>query len=128
MTELEETILSLEKALINPEVRKSAEKLAAIISSSFFEFGSSGQMYHYHKGDVFDDGPVKNMDWEIIDFSLMQLAGECVLATYKAVKHSEPDASKKTSLRCSLWEKESGTWKIKFHQGAIAKETHEAHL
>jgi len=126
MTELEETILSLEKNLISPEVRKSAEKLAAIISESFFEFGSSGQIYHYHKGDVFDSGPAKDMDWEILDFSVMPLAGECALATYKAVKHSEPDESKKISLRCSLWEKESGNWKLKFHQGAYANESHAA--
>jgi len=125
MTELEETILSLEKALISPDVRKSAEKLSEIISESFFEFGSSGKIYHYHKGDVFDAGPVSDLDWEIFDFSLMPLVGECVLATYKAVKHSESDESKKISLRCSLWEKENGIWKIKFHQGAFANETHE---
>ena len=125
MTELEATILSLEKALTSPGVRKSAEKLSEILSESFFEFRSSGKIYHYHKGDIFDNGPAKDMDWEILEFSVMPLAGECVLATYKVVIHSEPDESKKISLRCSLWEKENGSWKIKFHQGAFANKSHE---
>jgi len=121
MTDLEKIILSLEKTLMLPEVRHSADKLAGILSESFFEFGTSGRMYHYHKGDVFEGGPVNDTDWEIRDFAVNSISQDCVLATYSAVKHTEPDESKKVSRRCSLWEIESGSWKIKYHQGAIAE-------
>lgn len=122
MTELEEIILSKENALLQPDVRQSAEKIHALLSESFFEIGTSGTTYHYRKGDVFPTGPVNAGDWEILSFTLLPVSPDSVLATYKAIKHTEPDASKKISLRCSLWEKESDEWKLKFHQGAIATE------
>lgn len=120
MTELEETILFKEKALLRPEVRRSAEKIAGLLSESFFEFGCSGNIYHYHKGDILLEGPANEGDWEITDFSLLQVSLDSVLATYTATKHTEPVAARKVSLRCSLWEKEDGVWKVKFHQGAYA--------
>ena len=122
MTELEEIIFSKEKSLLQPDVRQSAEKLYTLLSESFFEIGTSGTTYHYHKGDVFPVGPVNAGDWEILSFTLLPVSSDSVLATYKAIKHTEPDASKRISLRCSLWEKESDVWKLKFHQGAIATE------
>lgn len=119
MSELETIILSLEKSLLRPEVRNSAEKLAELLSESFYEFGSSGNIYYYRKGDVFEVSPIQENDWEIVDFSLLPHGEDSVLATYKGIKHTEPDETKKITLRCSLWEKESGSWKIKFHQGAV---------
>ena len=121
MTELEEIILNNEKELLRPEVRCSADKIADLMSESFFEFGSSGKIYNYHPGDTFPAGPVSEGDWEILDFNLLQVSLDSVLATYKAVKHSEPDITKKVSVRCSLWEKEFDVWKVKFHQSAIAE-------
>ena len=120
MSDIEETILFNEKELLRPEVRRSAEKIAELLSESFFEFGSSGNIYHYHKGDIFLEGPVNEGDWEITDFSLAQVSTDSVIATYIATKHTEPVAAQKVSLRCSLWEKEEGVWKVKFHQGTYA--------
>lgn len=120
MTELEEIILNNEKELLRPEVRCSADKIADLMSESFFEFESSGKIYNYRVGDTFPSGPVSEGDWEILDFNLFQVSLDSVLATYKAVKHSEPDISKRVSVRCSLWEKEMDVWKVKFHQAAIA--------
>jgi len=120
MTELEETILFNEKELLRPEVRRSAEKIAELLSESFFEFGSSGNIYHYHKGDTFLEGPAKDGDWEITNFTLVQVSLDSVLVTYTATKHTELVEAQKVSLRCSLWEKEDGVWKAKYHQGAYA--------
>lgn len=120
MTELEKNILFYEKELLRPEVRLSAEKIAELISESFFEFGSSGNIYHYHKGDTFQEGPANEGDWEITNFTLVQVSLDSVLATYTVTKHTEPVEAQKVSLRCSLWEKEDGVWKVKFHQGAYA--------
>ena len=118
MTELEKTILFNERELLRPEVRRSADKIAELLSESFFEFGSSGNIYHYHKGDVFLEGSVNEGDWEITDFSLARVSLNSVLATYTAIKHTEPVEAQKVSLRCSLWEIEDGVWKAKYHQGA----------
>ena len=120
MTEQEDTILFLEKELLRPEVRNSAEKIAELLSESFFEVDSSGNTYQYQKGDTFPGGPVNDGDWEICDFSLLPVSNESVLATYKAIKHTETNEHLKVTLRCSLWELEEGKWKVKFHQSALA--------
>ena len=120
MTELEDTILFLEKELLRPEVRSSAEKIAELLSESFFEVGSSGNTYQYKKGDTFQGGPVNDGDWEIRDFALLPVSKESVLSTYKAIKHTETNERLKITLRCSLWELEEGKWKVKFHQSALA--------
>lgn len=120
MNALSETILYLEKELLRPEVRCSAEKIAGILSDSFCEYTSSGTEYHYRKGDTFPGGPVTDGDWEIIDFSVLALSPGSAQAVYKLIKHTDPDISRRLSLRSSLWVMESGIWKMQFHQGTAA--------
>ena len=120
---LEKHIFDLEQSLLQPEVRQSSEKIAELLSDDFFEFCSSGKIYFYKKGDVFDEN--KNfsvIDWEIKDFSIRILSNDMVLATYKAIKHNEPRKQMKYSLRSSIWKCFSGDWKIIFHQGTLTDE------
>lgn len=78
---LEKHIFGLEQSLLQPEFRKSSEKIAELLSNDFCEFCSSGKIYIYKKGDIFDikkDLPV--IDWEIKDFSIRILSNDMVLA------------------------------------------------
>ena len=43
----------------------------------------------------------------------------CILATYRVIKHDELDERKRYSLRSSLWTEENGKWKMSFHQGTL---------
>jgi hypothetical protein len=61
------------------------------------------------------------MDWEIRDFEISQLSNECLLATYKLIKHNEPNEDIKYSLRSSIWKLLEGKWKMTFHQGTLIK-------
>ena len=125
MTGIEAIIYAKEKDLLRPDVRRSPEKISEILSDSFYEYGSSGSVYHYHKGNTFAHGPEKEGDWEIQDFALHLLSEDSALATYKVVKHTEDDPSRKTTLRVSLWKIEDGIWKMQFHQGTYANAPQE---
>ncbi|HZH73958.1 MAG TPA: DUF4440 domain-containing protein [Mariniphaga sp.] len=116
---LEEHILKLEKSLLQPEVRQSAEKISELLSDNFTEFCSSGRVYEYKRGDIIDSRKETNIpDWKIKDFSIDIIAGDVILAKYKIIKHSKLD-KKVYSLRSSIWKCIKGKWKMIFHQGTI---------
>ena len=108
------SILSLEEALLQPEVRQCAEKIESLLSGDFFEFGSSGCVYRYITGDTFP--PVAGHT--ITDFRVTELAPGCVLATYSITLGQDKEA--KFSLRSTIWKKIDGQWKAIFHQGTLA--------
>lgn len=120
MDSIKEQIFQLENDLIKSEVRKSAEKINEILSNDFVEFSSSGSEYHYKFGDVFqDEEDERTLDWEILNFKVKKVAENCILATYRVIKHDELDEKKRYSLRSSLWTEEDGKWKMSFHQGTL---------
>lgn len=117
---LEKQIFELEKELLKPQTRKSAEKINELLSDDFIEFCSSGKVYHYRKGDVWDDGSnLPDVKWELKEFAIKELSNDCVLATYKIIKHGELNKTKKYSLRSSIWKYSNDTWKMTFHQGTL---------
>ncbi|GFP76582.1 nuclear transport factor 2 family protein [Clostridium fungisolvens] len=120
MDSLKKYILQLENDLLKPEIRQSSEKISELLADDFIEFSSSGYVYHYKKGDKIDDSTtVQNISWEIRDFSATDLSDDCILATYKVIKHNEVNEDKKYSLRSSIWKCYGGKWKMFFHQGTL---------
>lgn len=117
---LKETIYHLENELLKSDVRKSAEKISELLSEDFQEVTSSGQLYFYKKGDVYQDANDNTeLNWEITEFQIKELTEECVLAIYKVIKHNETDESKKYTYRSSIWKCFEGKWKMAFHQGTL---------
>ncbi|EHJ00099.1 hypothetical protein CDLVIII_3538 [Clostridium sp. DL-VIII] len=117
---LKNHILKLENDLLKPEIRQSAEKTSELLIDGFTEFTSSGYIYNYNIGQAIDEYiNVQDMYWEITDFKIDQLSNDCVLATYRLIKHSELNENKKYSLRSSVWKCFEGKWKMIFHQGTI---------
>lgn len=120
MKSLKKLILQLEKELLKPEIRKSVEKTSELLSDGFMEFCSSGCIYHYSEEQAIDIGTnLQEIDWEITDFAINQLSDDCLLATYRLIKHSESNENKKYSLRSSIWKCFDGKWKMIFHQGTL---------
>lgn len=114
-------ILQLENELLKLEVRQSAEKTSELLADGFTEFCSSGYIYHYNKEQAIDENTnLQTMEWEIADFEINQLSNECVLATYRLIKHNELNVNKKYSLRSSIWKCFDGKWKMIFHQGTLS--------
>ena len=120
MESLEKHILQLENDLLKPEIRESVEKTGELLSDGFIEFCSSGYEYHYQKGDSIDEpNNLKQINYEIIDFSIDQLSDDCIVATYKLIKDSNLNENKNYSLRSSIWKCFDGKWKMLFHQGTV---------
>ncbi len=120
---LREHIFALENSLLQPEVRKSAEKIAGLLADDFIEFCSSGKVYKYERGDFFADGTnIDALKWEIEDFSVDLIANDIILAKYKVIKYSELEENKKYSLRSSIWKCTNSEWKMIFHQGTLTKQ------
>ena len=118
MEAIEKHIFQLENDLLKSEIRKSPEKISELLADDFIEFTNSGIEYHYKNNDVFqkqDDN--RELLWQITDFKIKQLSDDCILATYKVIKHNETNESKKYSLRSSIWKSYCGKWKMIFHQG-----------
>ena len=119
MESLKKHILQLENYLLKLEVRQSVEKTSELLSDNFTEFCSSGHIYHYNKGQAINEGNLQAIDWEIADFEINLLSNDCLLATYRLIKHSESNENKKYSLRSSIWKYFDGKWKMIFHQGTL---------
>jgi hypothetical protein len=116
LDQLKTHLLNLENQLLLSETRASAQKLMSLLSSGFFEFGSSGSVYTYSEGDTFPCFP-PHFRIEIKDFCVTPLAETSVLATYTCVKHDKKSGRSSRSLRSSVWHETDGIWKIVFHQG-----------
>lgn len=117
---LKEHILNLEKSLLQPEVRLSAEKVSELLSDEFIEYCSSGKIYKYKKGDVINSKDNSNVQiWKIKDFSIDILAEDIILAKYKAIKLYKLEDRKICSIRSSIWKYIEGSWKMIFHQGTL---------
>ena len=109
---LKETIYHLKNELLKSEVRKSAEKISELLTEDFHEISSSGQLYFYNKGDVYQDiNDDTELNWEIIEFQIKELSEEYVLAIYKVIKHNETEEGKKYTYRSSIWKCIKGKWK-----------------
>ena len=113
-------LYKLELELLRPDTRSNANRLSELISDSFCEHTTSGHIYHYHVGDTFSGGATYDGDWLIIDFSVRKLSSDTALVTYKVVMNSQPDDSKKVTLRSSIWRIEADDWKLIFHQGTYS--------
>jgi len=106
----------LETKLLKPDVRKSEEELDKILSESFFEFGSSGEIYNKEKTISI----IRNQsddETTIHNFKSVELSDGIVLVTYLLKSENKINGSYSFSNRSSIWKFENRNWKIVFHQG-----------
>ncbi len=106
----------LEQRLFQPEVRRSATELDRLLAEDFIEFGASGKIYD--KRAIIDSlASEPPMRISLADFKAVMLAPEIVLVTYRALIESPPGAPPTHSLRSSIWVRQDGAWRMRFHQG-----------
>lgn len=110
----------LESLLMDPDVRKDRNRVAALLDEDFLEFGASGTVWtrestlNLLSSETYTPPTVE-------DFLCLRLGADVVQVTYRAVRRNGR-GERITTLRSSIWTRESGVWKIRFHQG-----TREAH-
>lgn len=115
-----ETLLRrLEEELLQPDVRASAERVAALLADDFLEFGSTGQVFN--KQQVIEalreeTGTKRSLS----KFQSRMLSTNIALVTYRATA-SVREARPVHSLRCSVWRLSNDRWQMVFHQGTLTR-------
>src|SRR6266849_9783467 len=76
----------LEEQLLGPEVRRSTERLTALLADDFVEFGSSGQVYNKKQviAALREEAPTK---LSLTEFESTMLSEDVALVKYRAIRH-----------------------------------------
>jgi hypothetical protein len=122
MPTLTEELLELEKKLVDPELRRTPEKLASLLGDDFMEFGSSGHAYD-KKRILFLLRRQVPARLFIEEFRVFEISGSAALVTYRTCTESTRVTASRYSLRSSLWVLRGGGWQIVFHQGTMVPES-----
>lgn len=121
MLTLAEQLLALEKKLVDPDLRRTPEKLAPLLANDFIEFGSSGHAYDKQRVLFLlrKQAPARLL---IEEFRMIPLSDSAALVTYRAGSDSTRTTAARYSLRSSLWVLRQGAWQMLFHQGTNVPE------
>lgn len=109
-------IKDFEIELLQPEIRKSTERLNELIADEFIEIGESGNQYS--KQDILD--ALQNqmgVKFFLSDFKAIEISPDVILAAFKLEKEITNSGEKIISLRSSIWKLDNRKWQIVFHQG-----------
>lgn len=113
MTDLASTLLALERQLLEAPTRHDAARVAALLSDAFVEFGSSGRVWT--KPAILEALQAEPpTDRRLLDFQATPLGPDVALVTYRVERAETPPVA---TLRSSLWVREDGQWRMRFHQG-----------
>lgn len=114
-------IRSLEERLLQPEVRRSAKEVAALLADDFVEVGSSGRVFNKQQmiEGLQQEPPIQR---SLLEFKVSALAPDVILATYQVVRYSGSNEPPTYSRRSSIWKWMDGRWQMVFHQGTLVKE------
>jgi hypothetical protein len=121
MLSLAEELLKLEKKLVDPDLRRTPEKLAPLLAHDFIEFGSSGHAYDKQR-ILFLLRRQVPARLVIEEFRVIPLSDSAALVTYRAGSESTRTTTAHYTLRSSLWVLRHGTWQMLFHQGTNVPE------
>jgi hypothetical protein len=105
-------LVRLERSLLDPEVRRSPERLSQLLADDFVELGSSGRVFD-RKGIIEELRRERPQPVTATDFEVKGLGPEFVLVTYRS--HRAED--ERSFLRSSIWRFSGGRWQMVFHQG-----------
>jgi hypothetical protein len=105
-----------EEVLLDPAVRRDRARVATLLAEDFLEFGSSGRVWT--REEILELLATESFDPPAMEDFQCDLIGEDVaLARYKTVRMDAGSGSRSAVLRSSLWIRESGEWRVRFHQG-----------
>ena len=115
-----DTLIALETEMHRIETRSDPKRLGALLHPDFVEFGRSGRRYDRARIIAELQGETAFPAVRAGDFELTVLAESAALLTYRS-SHVDPDGTlSRGTLRSSLWVRENGHWKVRFHQGTPA--------
>ncbi|HXF79509.1 MAG TPA: DUF4440 domain-containing protein [Usitatibacter sp.] len=114
--DLRKHLFDLEQRLAAPAARISRQEAEELLAEEFVEFGSSGRVLD-RASVVAAAATEKPSAWSIADFKVTSLSEDVALATYIATRGTGG-----STLRCSIWKRIDGRWRMAFHQGTKIQE------
>ena len=108
----------LELLLMDPAVRRDRERVGALLTSDFVEFGSSGRVWT-RKETLELLATETYTAPDVADFGFRLLGPAVVLVTYRTLRTGAAGELTIT-LRSSIWIRELDRWQVCFHQGTRA--------
>lgn len=108
----EEQVIALERSLLTDEVRADPAAVAALLHEQWAEIGRSGRLWD-RAAMLAEIAPLDQpVDLEVV--SVSRIADGVILLLWRA---SAPD---RVTVRSSLWVRDGGRWRQRFHQGTPA--------
>jgi ribonuclease HI len=114
--EICEHLMRCERALLDPAVRRDRAQVEAFLAEDFQEFGSSGRVWDRQTiveslATALYTAPTAEQ------MRCTRITADAALITYRTVRIESSTGARTETLRSSLWIKESGRWRVRFHQG-----------
>ncbi len=104
---------ALEHSLWRAGTRFDRARMENSFAPDFFEFGRSGRRYTRDEM-FFDPADTEQIDATLHDIRITALSTDLALVTYVSqVRHDEVEWAN----RSSIWDRSSGRWQLRFHQG-----------
>ncbi len=105
-----ESVVDLERELLDPAVRADPIRLGELLHPDFEEIGASGRLWSRQAVlELLADEAAAEVGLDVL--SLSQVDGSSALLTYRSL------AASGNALRSSLWQLCDGQWRLRFHQG-----------
>jgi len=104
-----EKVCELELRLLDADIRRDRAAVAPLLHRDFIEFGALGRVWDAASVlQALEDEPGEATD--VSDIAGHRLSPDVVLVTYRA------HTAGQSSLRASVWVREGGSWRVRFHQ------------
>jgi hypothetical protein len=112
-------LIDRERALLDPAVRRDCALVSELLAEGFLEIGSSGNVWSREQIlELLAAEDYRQPAME--DFKCALIAEGVALVTYRTVRMDTQSGDRTTTVRSSLWTKQSGRWRVRFHQGTKA--------
>jgi len=106
-----------EVALHQFSIRTDANQLRELPHPEYLEIGYSGNTYNFDTtvADLLAEAPTDDQIWSQ-EYEYDELAPDIVLLLYKSATIDRDGNLSRHAKRVSIWIREAGKWRIKFHQ------------
>jgi ribonuclease HI len=108
----EEIVLRQERALLTDAVRADVAELGVLLHPDFLEIGRSGRVWSRDDTALSPSGD-RSAIVEVV--SLDRLSADAMLLVFRATD------ARGSTIRSSLWLRDGGRWRLRFHQGTPAE-------
>lgn len=112
-----DTLVGLEDGLWRTATRFDPDHMDHVLADDFLEFGRSGRVYDRR---AVIDVPAVELDVWLHGLRVHAVTADVALLTY--VSEARFDTLERAN-RSSLWVREGGRWRLRFHQGTPLSST-----